>query len=955
MAKSRPRSTRPGARLWLGLLLAAAWSTLEAAPDAGRAAPAEPGPDVADREAAAVAAASAREAAMRHALARAGAARRAAATRGPAIVLPLAPDPAPAPATAAPAGPSVPNEPGTPPVVLADLLPEPAAGPPVRDPPPAAGGTPNSPTAPPRPVADTGTGGGTADRAPSIPAASAGAARSARPVTRDLRRDPVETPLQDVPGAPAPAGPWRELLLAVTLNGGVVSQGTLFAEDSRDGTLAVQLAALELWRVGADPGRVLTFQGEPYYPLGAIEGATWEIDREGLALRLDIPPERFARSRIQDQREPVPPPVAGRGGFLDYDLLFSAGEGLEHSLDGLAEAGAFSPLGTVTTGVRLGDLAGGAELVRLDTAVTRDLPGRRASLRLGDGLAGGGAFAAPVRFAGIQYATNFGTDPAFVTFPLPAIGGLAEQESVVDVLVDNLARVGGEVPPGPFAVDNLPVVTGAGEIQLRVTDLLGRERLVTQPYYVSSRLLKPGLHDFAYALGLEREDYGEESFAYGDPLVTTTHRYGLNDRLTAEVHLEAEPDLQGAAAGGSLQLGRLGVVSAGLGASLDEGAGGGMAELGYEYDGRSFNLAARTRYGTEAYAQVGGPEDVRRTDQLNLGVDLGAAGRLGLLLLNRESDEDRDVTTVAATLSRPLGPGAVTFRAAQFARPDAELALTAAYTLPLGSSRNLSTEVDTQGDRRRARAQFRQGRGASDLGLDYRLGAEVTDAGDRGDGGVNAGLDARASYQTAVGTGELEVERVEGEERMRAGLSGSVALLDGRPALSRRIGRSFGVVALPGFPDVRVYLDNRDAGRTDASGHLLLPGLRPYEANKVRVEALDLPLDAALAGGDEATAVPFDRSGVTVAFAVAAGRTATATLVDAAGRPLPAGLRLTSADGTVVAQVARDGFAQIQGAGAAPGGVSVAGDGGGAPVACELPAMPAGKEILPDLGLVTCR
>jgi outer membrane usher protein len=51
-----------------------------------------------------------------------------------------------------------------------------------------------------------------------------------------------------------------------------------------------------------------------------------------------------------------------------------------------------------------------------------------------------------------------------VTFPLPAIGGLAEQDAVVDVLIDNLARVSGEVPAGPFAVDNLPVVTGAGEV-----------------------------------------------------------------------------------------------------------------------------------------------------------------------------------------------------------------------------------------------------------------------------------------------------------------------------------------------------------------------------------------------------------------------------------------------------------------------------------------------------------
>ena len=142
--------------------------------------------------------------------------------------------------------------------------------------------------------------------------------------------------------------------------------------------------------------------------------------------------------------------------------------------------------------------------------------GTRTTLRLGDTIATGGALAPPVRMAGIQYATNFGTDPAFVTFPLPTIGGLARQDSVVDVFIDNVQREARSVPPGPFALESLPVVTGAGEVQLRVTDLLGREQLITQSYYVSSRLLKPGLHDFGYELGALRRDYGRESFDYGD-------------------------------------------------------------------------------------------------------------------------------------------------------------------------------------------------------------------------------------------------------------------------------------------------------------------------------------------------------------------------------------------------------------------------------------------------------
>jgi len=105
--------------------------------------------------------------------------------------------------------------------------------------------------------------------------------------------------------------------------------------------------------------------------------------------------------------------------------------------------------------------------------------------------------------------------------------------------------------------------------------------------------------------------------------------------------------------------------------------------------------------------------------------------------------------------------------------------------------------------------------------------------------------------------------------------------------------------------------------------------------------------------GDEAVAVPFDRGGVTVAFAIAHGSSATVTLRDADGRPLPAGLGLTSADGATVVRVARGGFAQVQGAGAAR---EVAGESGGRRFVCALPGTPpSAEDPLPDLGEVVCR
>lgn len=779
------------------------------------------------------------------------------------------------------------------------------------------------------PIADTG------NVAPEPRSYSSPASRSQLPANRVRRRDPLEPPLLE-------RDAWQELVLAVTLNGERLSEGSLFARSPADGALYVELAAAQAWRLRTDPLRIVTLQGQPYYPLAALPEVDVVLDEPGLGVTIDVAATAFLPFDLAQRGPTAPAPRAGTGGFIDYDLLLDAGERIERRLDGLVEVGAFAPAGVITTGLRLSDLAEAAEIVRLDTTFTRDLPERRSSIRVGDSLTTGGAFARSIRFVGLQYSSNFATDPEFVTFPLPVIGGLAEQSSVVDVLVDNLQRSQGDVPAGPFSLGELPVVTGAGEVQLRVTDLLGRERLTTQSYYVSSRLLKPGLHDFAYELGLERDDYGTRSFAYTEPLATATHRYGWTDALTSEMHAELQPDLAGLVAGGSALLGNSGVVSLGAGGSLAQDGAGMMGELGYEYDGRTFSAGARTRLESAAFTQVGYDGGSRRTDQLNLGVDLGEGGQVGLLLLNRDAYDEGDFTSVAASWGLNVGAGALSLRAAQVVEPDPELAVTATYSMALGATRSIATDVERRDGEHQARLQYRQTRGASDIGLDYRLGADV--------GEDASAVDARLSYQAAVGAGDLEVEHRDGATAARLGASGSVAMLDGHIEATRRIGRAFGLVDLPGFPNVRVYLDNREAGRTDDEGRLILPGLRPFESNRVEIEVEDLPLDAQVAS-TETTVVPFDRGGVRVDLTVDRRRQATVTLMSSERRPLPAGLVLVSEDGATTATVGRGGFALLDGLGDA--GREVAGEAAGTRYRCELPALPP-SDPLPDLGELSC-
>ena len=329
-------------------------------------------------------------------------------------------------------------------------------------------------------------------RAPELDRSPAALPPSHPPEIR--RRDPLEVPL-------LPDEEWQEWLFEVTLNGELVSPGALVLRGPDD-ELALRVLDLRAWRVRLDPDTFISVNGEQFVPLAVLPGAAFEIDEAALALELVLPPDRFEATEIAGGRVSTLEARAGRGGFIDYDVLFLAGEGVRERLDALLEMGLFDQIGVLITNFRLGDLADGEgerEVVRLETTLIRDLPDRRASFRAGDSITAGGALGRPVRFAGVQFSTNFATDPGFVSFPLPSIGGLSEQPGLAEVFLDNTRRIAEEIPAGPFEIDQLPVVTGAGEVQVRVTDLLGREQLIVQDYYVSPRLLRAGLSDFSYA------------------------------------------------------------------------------------------------------------------------------------------------------------------------------------------------------------------------------------------------------------------------------------------------------------------------------------------------------------------------------------------------------------------------------------------------------------------------
>ena len=742
------------------------------------------------------------------------------------------------------------------------------------------------------------------------------------------------------------AGAFAESIVEFTVNGQPAISTFVVRRDA-DGTLLLRAEDLKALRLKTPQRGAMLVNGERYYRLGEELGARVNFDATTQHADVTLPPDAFlstvAAVSAADRPRATTPSL---GGFLNYEL-FSEATTERTTFGGIAEAGLFTPRGVGTATMLSRDEANGRELVRLDTTWTLDFPDQLATLRVGDAISASGAWGRSARFGGVQFGTNFSTQPTLVTTPLLTASGSAVVPSTVDVFVNGNRVASQDVPPGPFTIDHVPAITGAGQMQVVVTDALGRQQVVSQPYYTGPSLLRAGLSEYSVELGSLREDYGSASNAYGGLLAAATYRRGFSDRLTAEAHAEITAD--GPAAAGlnaSWQVGEIGVLSGTVAGGGDDDGIGWLAGVGLERNGQRSNLFLRTQYSTEEFAQLGTDDIDQRPQQrtfVGFGLDFERYGNLQVAYGLQTYWSEPDQETIGVSHSLTLGNlGFVSLILSQNIGSDRATDLFLNWTLPFG-------------DRRSAAVSLRQS-DASAGEDDFVAVATVQQSLPAGSGfGYQAMLssneDAQLGYalQGRAGTAGVQFARRNGTDGWRADVSGGLAITGAGVMPSRRLDRSFAVVKVADYENLTVFLENQPIGRTDSHGRILLDGLRPYESNQISIDPKQLPMDAELAV-PTMQVVPAYRSGVLAAFPVTRSSPATMRLVLADGQPVPAGASVRTAQEVV--PVGLQGLVFIGDAAGSQRAVVEWGAG----QRCEFEFTRAeGSDPVPDLGTIACR
>lgn len=713
----------------------------------------------------------------------------------------------------------------------------------------------------------------------------------------------------------------EELYLEVALNGEPTGLILRFTKNQT----GLRSSVDNLQQLGLEPAR-FGVAGQAEFALDLAQGLRYQYDaaRQSIALTVDDALRAPFDVNVRSVQRPAPASVTP-GAVINYDAysLFGAqaSTALYHEARYFNANGVFSANGTANLSRRRGgsDGSGGPgydrSYTRYDTFWNHSDPDTLTSLTVGDLISSSLSWSRAVRMGGVQWRKNFELRPDLLTFPVASVGGSALVPSALSLYVNGVQQYNTQVPSGPFIVNQVAGLNGAGQATVVTRDPLGRSVSTTLPLYVDTRMLAAGLVDYSFELGALRRDFGIRSFDYAStPVASGSGRYGVSDVLTVEGHGELAGGLANAGGAVLYRLGQVGVFNATVSASAGRLAGmqGGA---GYRYVGGRYSVEAQTQRASRRFGDLAARDGSPVTsvaDRISLSAALPHSQSVSVSYVGYRTaaavleglPAQQDASARIGSIAYALGLSGDVF-----------FSLSAYQDILQRSNRGFFASLSVAFGNR-VTASANAGRQNASPYRSINL-ARTPDF----DGGIGwnlqSGTQGPSQYQQAqlqyLGNyGQLTgITQRAGQGRTTAlDVSGALVVMDGTLAAARQVGAGFALVSTDGVAKVPVMHENRQIGLTDASGHFLVPNLNPYSNNQIAIDTADLPLDARVRN-TSMNLVPKRLSGVLARFPVERYSAATVILHDPDGQVLAAGLPVhhVESDGNTV--VGFDGVAFI--------------------------------------------
>lgn len=133
-------------------------------------------------------------------------------------------------------------------------------------------------------------------------------------------------------------------------------------------------------------------------------------------------------------------------------------------------------------------------------------------------------------FGGILWQSNFRQYGQFQSMPSLGLDFNVETPSHAELYVNDVKTKEWDLQPGMVSLPSI-LTSGQGNATLVLTDAFGKQQQISQPFYITQQLLKEGLHEFFYGLGVKHH-FGIKMIDYGEGVLFGSHRYGFSNSFT---------------------------------------------------------------------------------------------------------------------------------------------------------------------------------------------------------------------------------------------------------------------------------------------------------------------------------------------------------------------------------------------------------------------------------------
>lgn len=559
------------------------------------------------------------------------------------------------------------------------------------------------------------------------------------------------------------------------------------------------------------------------------------------------------------------------------------------------------------------DQDGSRSWTRSDTYAQRDIPGLHANLTLGETFTNNEMFRS-VRFKGAQLASDHGMLPDALQHYAPVIRGVAQSRAKIEVLHNGYPIYSTYVAPGPYAIDDLSVGSGHGELEVVITEADGQVRRFTQPYASIGNLLRDGIWRYTATVGrydgsehLDNPPFWQATLARGGAWDTTLYGGLLSsDYYNASVF------------GLARDFAHLGALSfdvtradSDLGAELGKVQGHSFAiRYGKSFQTRTNLRFAGYRYSTEGYRDF--DEAVRernaathyrgnRRSRLEASV-YQSIGQRSTLNLTFSQDsywhtryQRRQYQVQYTTRMGNLGINLFASQALDSRNSDNRLfGVSLSLPLDFGTPHHATFDLQRDNGRYSERASLNGTLPGS------RLNYTASATNDRMGHKSGALSLAYQGSQGSIGMGYTEGDDY---RNLSVNASGALLLHGEGAALSPYLGETMALVHVPEVADLGIQ---NTASRTNAEGYALVPYLRPYRSNSLVLETDQLSPEIIIENASQQV-VP--RRGAVVKAAFEARRVIrmVLTLRQADGQPLPFGAQVIDSQGQTLGVVGQAG------------------------------------------------